>query len=232
MSPARPVLAVRRSVAAPARAERVAWCVLALLACVLAHETAYQLMYPSASAYRAAMTLMGHDGYWLGLVLGVAVASVALLAVAATQLRRLRRDAATTPALAADEAPGGRAYLRLVASAWLRLAILAATIYTAQENLEAMAAGLSFRGLDVILGHGLLPLAVILATTLLMSLAVALVRLRRRVLLGRLAAAPRSWPRAATRHPRVGALRPALAGHLRAPWASRAPPRVATAIAL
>jgi len=232
MPHARPVLAVRRSVTAPTRAERVAWCVLALLACVVAHEAAYQLMYPAPGAYRAAMTLMGHDGYWLGLVVAVGAAGTALLVVAAAQLRRLRREAATTPALAMGEAAGVRAYLRLVVTTWLWLAALAAVVYTAQENLEAMTAGLSFRGLDVVLGHGLLPLLAILATTLLMSLVVALARWRRRVLLGRLAAVARSWSRAAAHRRRVGAHRPTLAGPLGRSWASRAPPRVATPLAL
>lgn len=204
---------------------------LALLACLVAHEATYQLLYPAPGAYRAAMTVMGHDGYWLGLTLGVALATVALAAVAAMQLRRLRREAATTPALAAEEAGGTGAYLRLVAGTWARLALMATAIYTVQENLEAMAAGLPFRGLDVILGHGLLPLLVVLAATLLVALAVALVRWRRRVLLGRLAAAPRPWSREPSRrlterhvHLRVC--------HAKGAWASRAPPRGATTYAL
>lgn len=203
-----------------------------MLACVLAHEVAYQLMYPGARAYRAAMTLMGHDGYWMGLVLAVVAASVALLVVAATQLGRLRREAAATPALAADEASGVAPYLRLVGPTWLRLAALAAAAYTAQENLEAMSAGLSFRGLDVILGHGLLPLLVILATTLLMALVVALVRWRRRVLLGRLAVTPVTWSRDAARRRAAGTRGPAPAGLPGRAWASRAPPRVASPSAL
>jgi hypothetical protein len=63
-----------------------------------------------------------------------------------------------------------------------------------------------------------------------MSLAVALVRWRRRVLLGRIAAAARAWSRATPRRPgstrRVPTLRPVGA------WASRAPPEVAATIAL
>lgn len=231
MSRARPVLAVRRSVAAPARAERVAWCVLALLACLVAHEATYQLLYPAPGAYRSAMAVMGHDGYWLGLTSGVALATVALVAVVAVQLRRLRHEAATTPALDAREASGPGAYLRLVAGTWARLALMAAAIYTVQENLEALAAGLAFQGLDVILGQGLLPLLVVLAATLLMSLAVALVRWRRRVLLGRLAAATRPWHHEVPRR-RAERTLPRPARHPGGVWASRAPPLVATACAL
>ena len=139
-------------------------------------------------------------------------------------------EAASTPALAADEHTGPVAYLRLVGATWLRLALLAALMFTAQENLEAVAAGLPIRGLDVILGHGLLPLLVILATTLLMALAVALVRWRRRVLLGRLAAAARAWSRA--RSPsRHGGPDPLLGFRPADTWGSRAPPKVATTIA-
>jgi uncharacterized membrane protein len=213
----------------PSRVERVGWLVLAVLACVLAHEASYQLMYGGGS-YRAAMTLLGHDGYWLGLSLGVAVAT-SLVAVVAVQLRRLHREAASTPALASEEASAAAAYLRLVAATWTRVALLALLIFTAQENAEALAAGLPIRGLDVVLGHGMAPFLVILATTLLMSLAVALVRWRRRLLLGRLAAAVRPWsPASARRRPVAARLVPAL--HLVGGWGSRAPPRVVATIAL
>lgn len=231
MSHARPVLAVRRSVPAPLRGERIAWCVLALLACLVAHEATYQLLYPAPGAYRAAMTVMGHDGYWLGLTLGVALAAAALVAVVAMQLRRLRREAATTPALDARETSGLGAYLRLVAGTWARLALMAAAIYTVQENLEAMTAGLPFQGLDVILGHGLLPIVVVLGATLLMSLAVALVRWRRRVLLGRLGAVSRTWSRECSRR-LIERVLPLPALRAEGAWTSRAPPRVATTCAL
>lgn len=231
MSHARPILAVRRSVAAPARAERVAWCVLALLACLVAHEATYQLLYPAPGAYRSAMTVMGHDGYWLSLTLGVALATVALVAVVAVQLRRLRQEAATTPALDAGEASGPVAYLRLVAGTWARLALMAAATYTVQENLEAMAAGLPFQGLDVILGQGLVPLLLVLAATFVMSLAVALVRWRRRLLLGRLAAGARPWARS-IRQRRSDRTLPRPTRRPEGAWASRAPPLAAIARAL
>jgi hypothetical protein len=230
MTHARPLLAVRRTLTMPSRVERVGWLVLAMIACMLAHEASYQLMYRGAESYRAAMTLLGHDGYWIGLSVGVGVATLALVALAAIQLQRLRREAVSTPALAPDEAQGPTAYLRLVSTTWLRLTLLALLIFTAQENLEALAAGLPLRGLDVVLGHGMSPFLVIIATTLIMSFAVALVRWRRSVLLGRLAAAARSWSRAMPRRPgfarRVPALRPVGA------WASRAPPEVAASLAL
>jgi uncharacterized membrane protein len=232
MSRAQPILAFRRSVAAPARAERIAWAVLAVLACMVAHEATYQLVYPGREAYRAAMTLLGHDGYWLVLSMAVGVATLALVGVAAIQLRRLHREVASTPALAADEGTGIRGYLRLAAATWLRLGVLAALVYTAQENVEALGAGLPLRALDVILGHGLLPLAIIIAATLLMALVVALVRWRRRVLLGRLAAVPRPWPRHVARLRRPSSIRRLPALHLGGAWTSRAPPSVASTIAL
>ena len=230
MTHARPLLGDRRSSARPSRVERGGWRVLAVLACVLAHEATYQLMYGGGSS-RAAMTLRGHDGDWLGLSLGVAVATSALVAVVAVQLRRLRREAASTPALASDEASAAAAYLRLVGATWMRLALLALLFFTAQENLEAVAAGLPVRGLDVVLGHGMAPFLVVLATTLLMSLALALVRWRRRVLLGRLTAAVRPWSRASARRSPVAA-QPVPALHLVGAWGSRAPPRVVATIAL
>lgn len=231
MPHARPLLVVRRSGSAPRRAERVAWCVLALLACLVAHEAAYRLMYPGVGPYRTAMTLLGHDGYWVGLAVSAVVATGVLIAVAVAQLRRLQREAATTPAFAADERVGARAYLALVAGTWLRLALLAILAFIAQENLEALGAAQPVRGLAVILGHGLLPLVVILAATLPMALAVALVRWRRRVLIGRLARVAHTWSRQVSRHARSGAS-PSLDGRTPAgTWASRAPPRRAAPIA-
>jgi hypothetical protein len=231
MTRARPLLAVRRSIAIPTRAERLGWLVLAILACVLAHEASYQLMYRGTESYRAAMTLLGHDGYWVGLSGAIAVATLALAGVAAVQLRRLTREAASTPALAPDEAAGPAAYLRLVAATWLRLALLALLIFTAQENLEAILAGLPLRGIDVVLGHGMTPLLVILGATLLMAFAVALVRWRRRVLLGRLAAASRAWARATVGRVPVAA-HPVRALHVAGAWGSRAPPTVVAIPAL
>ena len=105
-------------------------------------------------------------------------------------------------------------------------------MFTAQENLEGAAAGLSLRGLDVVLGHGMAPFLVILATTLFMSFAVALVRWRRRVLLGRLAR------RGSHVVPRHGASPPgvdppgAVASVQPTRWGRRAPPKVASTIAL
>jgi hypothetical protein len=204
--------------------------VLALLACTFAHETTYQLLYPGA--YRTAMTLTGHDGYWTALWVSVAMAAVGLGGVATWQLRRLHREAATTPALAADEGSAITTYLRLVGGTWARLVLLGALAFTIQENLEALAAGLPVRGMDVILGHGLLPLVVVLVGTLLMSFVVALVRWRRRVLLGRLATMDQPWARSRARGLR--ALRDTLAfgRHPGATWASRAPPQRGGSIAL
>jgi uncharacterized membrane protein len=231
MSAARPLLAVRRSAPRPARLERIGWFVLAALACLLAHETTYQLLYPGR-AYRAAMTVTGHDGYWLGLTVALAIALLGLVVVALVQLVRLRREAASTPALASDEAAGVGGYLRLVRSTWLRLAVLAMLMFTAQENLEALAAGLPLRGIDVVLGHGLLPLFMILLTTALVALVVALVRWRRRLLLGRLAAAAHPWSRDAARRRRPASAFPAPVRLLAGAWVSRAPPRVTLPVAL
>lgn len=231
MTRAHPIIAVRRTSSAPARTERLGWLVLAVLACLLAHEASYQLMYRGGDSYRSAMTLLGHDGYWPGISIAVGISTLALLTVAVIQLRRLGREAAAIPALAADEMSGPMAYLRLMGGTWLRLALFAVLVFTGQENLEALAAGLPLRGIDVVVGHGLLPFLVILATTLLMSLAVALVRWRRRALLGRLAAAARPWTRASA-HRRRSATHPAPGAVCTDRWGSRAPPRLVATTAL
>ncbi len=194
MSQRRASTTPRSSLWQPSRPERLALMVLAALACVLAHEATYLVAFGGGAPFATAMRTSGHDGYWLWLVGAVGLATLALAAATVRQLLRLHREAGALPA--DDRGLGLRSYLTLTLAAWARLALLAGMLYTLQENAEALAAGLPIQGLDVVLRHGCLPLALILIATLVVALVAALVHWRRLVLLGRLAAGPRTWSRA------------------------------------
>jgi len=165
---------------------------LALLACVLAHEGTYLVSYGGGASYASAMRSTGHDGYWLWLVVAVVAATVGLAFVAALQLRRLRREATASPTTSGGD--GLRGYLSLLLGSWARLAIIAGCLYSVQENAEAIAAGLPVQGADVLLRHGLMPLLLVLLATLMVALVAALVHWRRLVLLGRIPALAHAWP--------------------------------------
>lgn len=219
----RAALTLRSSKRQLARPERLAWVVLAALACVLAHEATYLLSYGAGTTYAATMTQTGHDGYWLALLLAVTVATVGLALVAIRHLRRLHREAASAPTLSDGDGIGG--YLSLAVGSWARLALAAGLLYTAQENAEALLAGAPVQGLDVVLRHGALPLLMILLATLVVALVAALVHWRRLVLLGRIAVPVHDWdPAAALAHPRFDAALPGRS-HIPGSQGSRAPPR-------
>ena len=61
-------------------------------------------------------------------------------------------------------------------------------MYAVQENAELVLAGLTPSGLDALGAHGLLPILVVLATTLIVATVVALVGWRCRALLARIRA--------------------------------------------
>jgi|GEM_PF-3488168 len=223
MSQRRASLTLRSSVRRPARLERVAFTLLALLACVLAHEGTYLVSFGSGASYASAMRSTGHDGYWLWLVAAVVAAIAGLTMVAAVQLRRLRREVTASPTT--GDGDGLRDYLSLLLGSWARLALMAGLLYTAQENAEAIAAGLPVQGVDVLLRHGLAPLVLVLLATLIVALVAALVHWRRLVLLGRIPATAHDWaPAVSTPRLRHG-LRLAFRTRVPGARASRGPPR-------
>lgn len=220
----RTTLTVRRSVRRPARTERLAWAVLAMFACVMAHEATYLIHFITGSDHTSTIAGAGQDGLWLVFVLATAMVTAGLLVAAMLQLRRLRREAASAPTL--SDGDGLRGYLSLAIRCWCRLALYAGLLYLAQENAEALRAGSPVPGLDVVLRHGELPLLMLLLSMLVVALVAALVHWRRLVLLGRIAALAHAWDRSAARGPQRAVSEIPSRSHIPGSLGGRAPPRI------
>lgn len=169
--------------------------VLATLA--LAHQLIYVVAHGAGEGYRLAMTAAGHDSYWIGFVLAVGTVSGVLLAVVATQLRRLRtlaRAASVSVLTVRDES--SRALLRIVGPLWGRLTFLTTVAFLIQENVEVVTVGHAMPGLGAIAGEHDLALPMIAGVALVVAFVRGLVRWRRDILLARLRSARRDRPSA------------------------------------
>ena len=125
----------------------------------------------------------GHEAYW-GAFLATALAAFAvLLSAAITQLRRLRRLTARVRTSGVVVRDGGwRPLLSAVASLWPRLTAASSVAFFVQENVERMGAQ-SAPGLAVLAGDHAVALPILLLTSLAVSIAVAIYRWRRDILL-------------------------------------------------
>ncbi len=213
---------VRRSRAGLTGFERAATLILAVLACLLAHQVSYHIRYGSGPGYASAMSLRGHDAYWSVLTIGVAITIGVLIGMVVRDLLRLRREADGAPVV--DEAGGLCTFASLVGRTWLRLAGLTVVLYTAQENAEAVLSGQPAPALGALLGDGAIAALAVVAISFVVALVAALARWRRLVLLGRIRAAATHWPRVrATRAPVVSDA-PSWSDHLVTSQRLRAPP--------
>ena len=144
-----------------------------------------------------AMTAAGHDSYWTSFVLAVGAVSGVLLAVAITQLRRLRtlaRASRVSGLTVRDESP--RALLRIVGPLWARVTFLTTVAFLVQENVEVATVGHAMPGLGAIAGEHDLALPMIAGVALVVAFVRGLVRWRRDILLARLRSARRDRPSA------------------------------------
>lgn len=183
---------------------------LTLASLVAAHELIYLASHGAGAGYETAMRERGHDRYWTSFVLVVLAVSICLVGVATTQLVRLHRLAARRRLGHLDvENSGVDQYARLLASLWMRLALLTSFGYLFQENLETLAMSGSLPGLGVVTGEHALALPILVAVSLVVAAVGALVRWRRSILLARLRQRIGNRPRAVAtlRRPAV-ALRP------------------------
>jgi hypothetical protein len=133
--------AMRRSHSGP-----LAQAVLALIALALAHHAMYIVSGESGTA--SATGTPSADGYWRSIELVVAVAAAGLIATAAQQLWRLRRQAQRVR-LGSDIVPESElSYLfRLFLPAWLRVTALTTALFVVQENIERSIIGAPLPGL-------------------------------------------------------------------------------------
>ena len=209
-------------------ADKVALAILVAVCAVAAHQATYLLGVGGGRSGDAAST-GGHDAYWAPLVVLVLLAAMVLSFVA---LRQLPRLAAHARHLDRGSHPDRerRTFMWNAATLWMRLGLATAVVYVIQENFERDLVGESLTGLDALAAHGLLPVLVILVTSLVVAVVAALVRWRCEVLLARLARADMQHPHRAFRSaPRPVSAR--LPRHsVPAAGGSRAPPVVALAV--
>ena len=163
--------------------------VLVLATLVVAHELIYLVAHGAGTGYRAAMSEAGHDGYWAGFAVVVALVGCVLLAAAVRQLVRLARLAGATDPQRVEEDRLGQ-LAKLVAPLWARVGFLTTLAFLVQENLETASVGQAMPGLGVIAGQHNLSLPIIAAVSLAVALVRALVLWRRNVLLARLRLMP------------------------------------------
>ena len=183
----------------------------ALTALVLAHNLAFLATY--GPAYRLALARSGHDAAWSAAVVIVLSVALGLLAAATLQLRRLARLA--PPPRRGSPLPGGaRQFARRLVRAWIALAPVTAVLFTIQENLERLAVGEPAPGLAVLARNGSPTIVLVIAAiSLVVALVAALFGWSRDLLIARIAAAGRSWRRAApSRRPNVADRRPVFLG--------------------
>ena len=221
--------------AVPARARwgaRIRLAVLVAAALLVSHTAIYAIQDGLGAAFGAAMTLGGHDGWWLPaalailgggvLVAGSTIARLLRLEVRArraTAVHGLRRHQERDPGLGPEALTIGRRLIPLVLAA-----------FTIQENVEQLIAHGRLLGIDALVGpdHPLaLPVLVVVSVGL--SCLGAVVRWRSAILRDRVADAsvalrPRgSADRIGAAWRTVGALAP-LRWMLDRPDAGRSPP--------
>lgn len=195
------------------RFRRIRFWAFALVGLVVAHDAVFIAEYGPVSGQALAAT--GH-GYWVTFaVLAILLAGIPI-AASLIGLARLRaRIALVRGGRSPRRRPGrrereqaetGPAYLDEFLGLAPRLFLVITTGFVVQENIEHLAAGHGFHGLDVLFWpHHLLALPVLFGVSLLLALAAAWLRWRGAVLERRLAAAQAG----AARFDRVGATRAA-----------------------
>jgi len=221
---------------------RIRFAILFAAGLLIGHDAVYAARFGVGRGFDAAMSTLGHDGWWgpFGLTVLAAIVGLALSSTLTIRsLRsRIRRAGAghvlpgpTALRTRARWSASGTAYLAEFRALWPRLFGAVVLAFAVQENLETFAARGDVPGVDVLLGSGF-PVALVVLALVTAGLAAlgALIRWRILELRRRLRLALRSC------HPRPRAVRPARewsAVHLFAPhrWilvrldAGRAPPR-------
>ncbi len=124
---------------------------MVFVALVVAHNLIFVVEY--GWGFKTALSRTGHTATWSLAVEIVLLAGFAGVLVAAWQLTRLSRRATELGLGRLGERPGRRFGIRwLVLSA--RLLIVTVVLFTAQENLEHLRAGLALPGPSVLLPPG------------------------------------------------------------------------------
>jgi endonuclease/exonuclease/phosphatase (EEP) superfamily protein YafD len=171
---------------------------LSFIAFVLGHQLIYLATFGADAGVELART--GHDMQWTLTVAMVVLLALGLATWAARELLRLARQAGATNQLAIDLPDAGIVHLvRDLLQLWLTSFAIALVFFVLFENGERLAAGLPAPGLAVLGSSSFTdPVLIFELVALATSLVAALYRWRRAVLVARIAAARRRWPRHAS----------------------------------
>jgi hypothetical protein len=171
---------------------RVRTVILAVVALLVAHDVIFLAEYGDGPAFARAMSEGGHDGYWLPFTVGAILAGGVLLLRSLTTVSRLRAQASQVGWLEELPAPS---YSSELFGIWRVLFPLVAVLFALQENLEHLAVGGQFLGLEALVGpDNPLAVPVIAHVTLALAALGALLRWRIAVLRRRLTAARATHP--------------------------------------
>jgi len=173
-------------------AARVRFALLSLVALLLGHDAVYAARYGVGDAFGAAMTTLGHDGYWAPFSLAALTGALVLVVASIATIGRLQRRLAGSRS-AGRAAPSRSAYRHELLTLWPRLFASVVLLFVVQENLEAWLTAGQVPGIDVLLETGMpLGLAVLGLVTFASAAVGALVRWRIAVLAQRLSEVARS----------------------------------------
>ena len=169
---------------------------LSLITLVLAHQLVYLATYGARAGVELART--GHDVQWSLTVASVALLTNGMAALAVRELVRLSRQACSAAGVAVDPRTSGARHLaRDMFVLWIPTFVAAAALFVLVENAERLAAGLPAPGLAVLSASTFSdPLLIFEFVSGVVALVAALYRWRRDVLVARIRAVTRRWPRA------------------------------------
>jgi hypothetical protein len=168
---------------------------LSLITLVLGHQLVYLATFGAQTGAELALT--GHDLRWSLTVLSAALLALGLAGIALRELFRLSHQARSAAGLAIDSRISGIRHLaRDLFALWVPTFLMAVFMFVLLENGERLAAGLPAPGLAV-LGATTFhdPLLIFESLSGLVALVAALYRWRRDVLVARIRALARRWPR-------------------------------------
>ncbi len=191
-----PVVLTAASTHVARQLRRLRFVALVAMGALVAHDAVFAAQYGFGDQRDAALAATAHDYWPVFAALAIIVGGLGL-AAAAVALLRLHRALHGLPAVPPPAGTPG--YAGEVLRLWPRLFLAVTLVFTLQENVEHLVAGLGLPGLWV-LSWPAYPLAlpVLAAVTLLLAAAGAWLRWRTDVLAGRLAAARVAARRRAT----------------------------------
>lgn len=175
---AHPICATVDLMARP-RVSRMTLAVLTLASLFAGHELTYVLAHGLGDSYAQAMTVGGHDDYWMTFVLVVGTLVITSAAIVYRQFRRLAAVAQQGSVVADADV---RSLLLLTRRIWIRVSVLTVALFLFQENYELWNAGADVPLLGVVSGDHWMAVPILLLASSVLSVIGALVGWRRLLL--------------------------------------------------